>query len=261
LTNYIITYVTGQFTVNQALLGITANNQIKTYGQAFTFTGTEFTPVGLQNSETVGSVTLASAGASATASVAGSPYNIMPNAATGGTFNPANYSISYMGGTLTVNKASLTITAANTNKIVGESLTFAGTEFLATGLQNSETVGSVTLTSTGAPAGAAVGGYPIVPSAPTGGTFSQGNYTNGFVNGTLTVLTPPPLVITAAGIQYTLTFQAMPGQSYQPQIATNLTSSWTSLGSPISNTNGTVNVTNNISGPLDFFRLQIQLGP
>ena len=31
----------------------------------------------------------------ATATVAGSPYNIVPSAATGGTFSPGNYSITY----------------------------------------------------------------------------------------------------------------------------------------------------------------------
>ncbi|HLX72144.1 MAG TPA: MBG domain-containing protein, partial [Verrucomicrobiae bacterium] len=262
LTNYNISYTGAQLSVGPANLGITAKNQTKIYGQVFTFTGTEFTPAGLQNSETVGSVTLTSLGAPATASVAGSPYNIVPSAATGGTFDPNNYSINYFNGALTVNKASLTIMADNTNKIVGESLTFAGNEFTASGLQNSETVGSVTLASTGAPAAAGVGGYPIVPSAPTGGTFSQGNYANSFVNGTLNVVAPPPLSIALNGNQDILTFQAMLGQSYQVQTETNLTlSSWTPLGSPISSKNGIVNVTNNISVPPGFYRLQIQLGP
>jgi hypothetical protein len=149
LTNYIISYASGQLTVDRAPLGITANNRVKSYGQTVVFAGTEFTPSGLQNSETVGSVTLTSTGASATASVAGSPYSIVPSAATGGTFDPNNYSISYFNGTLTVNKASLGITANNTNKTYGQTITFTGTEFVPTGLQNSETVGSVTLTSAG----------------------------------------------------------------------------------------------------------------
>ena len=107
----------------------------------------------------------------------------------------------------------------------------------------------MTLTSTGAAAGAGVGAYSIVPSAPTGGSFAQFNYTNIFVNGTLNVLAPPPLSIKGNAAQFTLTFQAMPGQSYQPQIANNLTGSpFAPFGTAISGTNGTVNVTNNTVG-------------
>jgi hypothetical protein len=186
----------------------------------------------------------------------------VPSAATGGTFDPNNYSINYNNGALTVDKTLLMITAGDTNKIAGESLSFSGTEFVAAGLQNSETVGTVTLASAGAPAGAGAGAYPIVPSAPTGGTFSQGNYTNNFANGTLTVLSPTSLTLSPAGLQTRLTFQAFSGQSYQVQTATNLTVPvWTPLGGAISGTNGIVNVTNNIGASQTFFRLQIQLAP
>src|SRR4029078_11293239 len=159
-SDYSISYVDGALTVNPASLTITANNQSKTYGQTVTFAGTEFSSTGLQNSETVGSVTLTSAGAPASAHVAGSPYAIVASAATGGTFTASDYSISYVDGALTVNPASLTITANNQSKTYGQTFTFAGTEFSSTGLQNSETVGSVTLTSAGAPASAHVAGSP-----------------------------------------------------------------------------------------------------
>jgi len=256
--NYAITYTNGTLTISPALLGITATNRSKTYGQTVTFAGTEFTSSGLQNSETVGSVTLASPGAVATASVAGSPYNITPSAATGGTFTPGNYTISYTNGTLTVNKATLTITANSTNKIAGETLTFAGTEFTSSGLQNSETIGTVTLTSVGAASMASPGPYNIVPSAPVGGTFSQGNYSDNFVNGTLTVLGTPELTLTALGSQYVLSFQSVSGQIYQLQSKTNLTlAAWSSLGGTINGTGGTVNVTNSIANPQSFFQLQI----
>jgi hypothetical protein len=256
--NYAITYTNGALTISPASLGITANNRGKTYGQTVTFAGTEFTPVGLQNSETVGSVTLTSPGAVATASVAGSPYNITPSAATGGTFTPGNYTIGYTNGALSVNKATLTITANSTNKIVGETLTFAGTEFTASGLQNSETIGTVTLTSAGAVSTAAAGPYNIVPSAPIGGTFSQGNYSDIFVDGTLTVSGAPELTLTALGNQYVLTFQSVSGQIYQLQSKTNLSlAAWSSLGGTINGTGGTVNVTNALAGPQSFFHLEI----
>jgi F0F1-type ATP synthase epsilon subunit len=196
--NYSITYDAGALTVNPASLTITADNASKTYGQTLTFAGTEFGAVGLQNGETVGTVTLASAGAPATANVAGSPYAITASNATGGTFNPGNYAITYDAGALTVNPAglSLSITADDASKTFGQTLTFAGTEFTSSGLQNGDTVGSVTLTSAGAPATANVGSYPIIPSNATGGTFNPGNYTISYSDGTLMV-NPTALTITA----------------------------------------------------------------
>ncbi|MDZ4200906.1 MAG: filamentous hemagglutinin N-terminal domain-containing protein, partial [Gallionella sp.] len=55
--------------ISQAPLTVTADNQSKTYGTAFTFSGSEFTSSGLQNSDTIDSVTLTSAGTAATAHV------------------------------------------------------------------------------------------------------------------------------------------------------------------------------------------------
>jgi hypothetical protein len=175
--------------VNTAPLSITANNTSKTYGQTVTFNGSEFTPTGLQNGETVGSVSLNSSGAINTASVAGSPYSIVASAATGGTFNATNYSISYADGVLTVNTAPLSITANNTSKTYGQTVTFNGSEFTPMGLQNGETVGSVSLNSSGAINTASVAGspYSIVASAATGGTFNPANYNVAYVNGVLTI--------------------------------------------------------------------------
>ncbi len=56
----------------------------------------------------------------------------------------------------TVNARPLTITASSRSKTYGDTVTFAGTEFTTSGLVNSDTVTSVTLTSTGAGASAAV---------------------------------------------------------------------------------------------------------
>ena len=185
--NYSISYVNGTLTVTPAALTVTASARSKTYGQAVTFAGTEFTTSGLANSDTVTSATLTSAGAAATATVAGSPYTIVPSAAVG--TGLANYSLSYVNGSLTVNTATLTITASARSKAYGQAVTFAGTEFTTAGLVNSDTVTSVTLTSAGAASGATVAGspYPIVPGAAVGTGLT--NYTIGYVNGALTVTT------------------------------------------------------------------------
>ncbi|HEU4794452.1 MAG TPA: kelch repeat-containing protein, partial [Pyrinomonadaceae bacterium] len=65
----------GTLTIDQKGLTITASNKTKTYGDTVTFDETtpsaDFTVVGLINADTVDSITLTSAGAAATATVAG----------------------------------------------------------------------------------------------------------------------------------------------------------------------------------------------
>jgi type II secretory pathway component PulC len=198
--NYAITYATGNLTVTTAALTVTANAQSKTYGQTVLFGSgsTLFTPSGLQNGETIGTVTLAvsSNGGAATASVAGSPYTITPSAATGGTFTPGNYTITYATGNLTVNKAALTVTANAQSKTYGQTLNLGTTAFTTTVLSNSDNVNSVTLTSPGAAATATVAGspYTITASAPVGTGLA--NYGISYVPGSLTV-TAAPLTVTA----------------------------------------------------------------
>src|SRR5208283_2985564 len=135
----------------------------KVYGQTITFAGTEFTSSNLLNGDAVGSVTLTSAGAAATAGVAGSPYAINATNASGSGLG--NYTISYQPGVLMVNPAALTVTAGNTNKVYGQTITFAGTEFTSSNLLNGDAVGSVTLTSAGAAATAGVAGSPYAINA------------------------------------------------------------------------------------------------
>uniref|UniRef100_UPI0035139F21 hypothetical protein n=1 Tax=Salipiger bermudensis TaxID=344736 RepID=UPI0035139F21 len=66
-------YVDGAMTVDPAALTITADDQVKTYGEAFTFAGPEFTRSGLLFEDKVDSVELARLGAADTATVDGSP--------------------------------------------------------------------------------------------------------------------------------------------------------------------------------------------
>ncbi|UAY52834.1 MBG domain-containing protein [Ferruginibacter albus] len=185
--NYSISYSanSGTLTVVKASLSITANDQSKSYGQPFNFTGLEFSTSGLQNGETIGSITLTSSGAISTATVTGGPYGIVPSEAIGGTFNINNYTVTYTNGALAVNKIPLTIKANNQTKCSGIAFIFIGTEFTSSGLLFSDAVSSVTLTSSGSATGASAGSYNIVPSAATG--TGLGNYTITYTNGTFTV--------------------------------------------------------------------------
>jgi hypothetical protein len=261
LTNYNITYVSGSLAVSPAALTITASPESKTYGQTLVFGSgsTLFIPAGLQNGETIGSVTLAASGngGAPTAPVTGTLYILTPTLAAGGTFTPGNYSIKYALGSLQVNPATLIITADNTNKQFGATLVFTGAEFMASGLQNGETIGSVHLYSAGVAAAAPVGGYSIVPSAPTGGTFAGTNYSEQFVDGTLTV-SGPTLSLRAQGGSFVLSFPGLMGQTYQLQYKTNLASAtWANLGGEFMAPNETISLTIPAVPAPAFFQLAI----
>ena len=83
----------GGLAVEPAALTITADSTSKTYGQTVTFASTEFTRAGLVNGDGITGVTLDERGAAATATVAGSPYAIIPSKAVGTGLD--NYSITY----------------------------------------------------------------------------------------------------------------------------------------------------------------------
>ena len=187
-----------------------ANNATKVYGQTAVLAPTDFTtPVAPQNGETVGSVTETSAGTVATAAVPG-PYAITPSGASGGTFNPANYVITYVNGALAVTPAPLTVQANNATKVYGQTAVLAPIDFTTpVAPQNGETVGSVTETSAGTVATAAVPGpYAITPSGASGGTFNPSNYTITYVNGALAV-TPANLLSGVPPVQ--VSGNTMPG--------------------------------------------------
>ena len=108
-------------------------------------------------------------GAPATATVAGSPYSIVPSAAV---FTPAaaagNYSITYANGSFTVNAAPLDITATNESKTYGDTFTPNGATQFSTGsgqLKNGDVIASVTLSSAGYAPGADVAGSPYTITA------------------------------------------------------------------------------------------------
>ena len=178
-STYASTGATATINVIPAALTITADNVSRAYGAAnpqFTFQYSGFV-----NSE-VSSVVTTPPTCTTTAdkSSAVGPYAITCSGAAA-----ANYTIKYFPGTLNVTAAPLTITANDLNKTYGQTKTFAGTEFTASGLVNGDTVTTVTLTSSGTAATAAARSYSIVPGAAVG--TGLGNYTISYVNGTLTV--------------------------------------------------------------------------
>jgi hypothetical protein len=99
----------------------------------------------------------------------------------------SNYTLSGFTGSMTITTQPLTITAGSTSKCQGTTLNPLVTDFTSTGLENSETIGGVTLTCSGAASNANAGTYRIVPSGATGGTFIASNYSITYTSGNLLV--------------------------------------------------------------------------
>jgi hypothetical protein len=241
-TNYCFTLTNGVLTVGPAALTVTADLQSQSYGAATPTLTASYT--GWVNGDTV--AVLSGAPALSVGVTCTSPVGSYAIITGPGTLASTNYSFSLVNGTLNVTPASLTITANSTGKVYGQTLTFAGTEFSTSGLQNGETIGAVTLAVSGggAAATAPVAGSPylITPSAATGGTFNPANYAITCVPGYLTIAGTVPVTINRpvelgdGTIQLTFT-GGNAGVSYAVQGSPDL-SNWTTLTSELADTNG-----------------------
>src|SRR5205085_2710564 len=122
--NYNVVDANGTLTVAKAAaLTATADDKSKTYGctdPALTYTPSGTLYYGDSYSVITGVSLSTTTGAAATAGT----HTIT---ASGGV--AANYNVADANGTLTVGKASLTVTANDNNKTYGTPLTFLGTEF------------------------------------------------------------------------------------------------------------------------------------
>ena len=182
-TNYTTATASVSLVVNKAVLTVAANDASRTYGAAnpaFTSTITGFVNGDSQASAVTGAPNLT------TAATASSPAGAYPITAALGTLAATNYTFTFVNGTLTVNKAVLTVTANDAGRPYGAANpAFAST---ITGFVNGDTQASAvtgapdltTAATTTSPAGT----YPITAAL---GTLAATNYTFTFVNGTLTV--------------------------------------------------------------------------
>jgi len=175
----------------------------------------------------------------------------------------ANYSLQNTTASTTANitAAALTVTAHNTSKTYGDTVTFAGTEFSSSGLVNSDAVTSVTLTSSGALAAAAAGSYDIVPSAATGSGL--GNYTISYANGTLVVNSTQPTILSLTGAgtsSVVINWSAISNVTYRVQYKPDLNAiSWSDLAGDVTavGTNAT-KVDTTVSGMTQrFYRVRV----
>lgn len=179
--NYEITYVKGTLTITEAdAIIVTAKSYSREYGEANP--AFEFTTEGAQLSGTPE----ISCDATETSPVGSYPIKI-----TKGTIT--NYNVTYVDGTLTVNKAPLTITGGTYSIKQGDPLP----EFAVTysGFKNNETEEVLTKKPTltcVATSASAPGTYDITVA----GAEAQ-NYEITYVKGTLTITEADPVTVTA----------------------------------------------------------------
>lgn len=175
--NYTFSYVNGTLTVNKAALVATANNASRAYGDANPALGVTYT--GFKNGETASVIdTQATASTLANATSGVNTYAIT---ASGAVDN--NYSFTYADGTLTVNKAMLTATAANVSREYGDANPSIGVIY--SGFKNGETASVIDVGATGS--SAATGTTNVGTAATTASGASDDNYDFTYVNGTLTI--------------------------------------------------------------------------
>ena len=166
-----------EFVIDKAPLTVTAKPKTITYGDAPANDGVEYAGFVNSENESVLTGTVAYAYNYNQYGNVGS-YTITPSGLTS-----SNYNITFTAGTLTVNKATLTITADNKSVTYGE----AAPEYTVSysGFVNSETAsvlgGFLNIACTYAQ-NDNVGTYDITPSG-----FSAQNYVINYVGGTLTV--------------------------------------------------------------------------
>ncbi len=189
-SNYVFTFANGILSVVKAPLVVTADNQTMTYGAANPSLTWHIT--GFVNGETTN--VLSGVPQIGTVATNGSPVGVYPIAITTGTLSATNYSFGFVNGTLTVNKAALTVTANNTNRIYGA----ANPVFTATynGFVNGDTpnvLSGLPLLTTAAVSNSPTWTYTITNAM---GTLSASNYNfTIFNNGTLTIAKAPLTVL------------------------------------------------------------------
>uniref|UniRef100_UPI003BF851D9 tandem-95 repeat protein n=1 Tax=Rubrolithibacter danxiaensis TaxID=3390805 RepID=UPI003BF851D9 len=189
-SNYDFTYTAGTLTIGKATLAVTAEDKSRTYGSANPALTVSYT--GFVNGDTATDLTTAPT--ATTAATTGSAAGTYAITAAGGA--SANYDFTYTAGTLTIGKATLTVTAVDESKTYDATNYTGGNGVTYDGFVNSETVAALngTLSYTGTSQGAKnIGNYVIIP-----GGYSSNNYLISYVNGHLEI-TPKVLTVTLTG--------------------------------------------------------------
>jgi trimeric autotransporter adhesin len=178
--------------IERRALALEAVSLGKIYGQTLSLPGSGFTASGLVSGETVGSVVLGSAGAGAAANVGS--YALQISGASGGSFDPDNYQLSYVDGQLTVTPRPLTITAHTVVRYADQPNPGAwGYASRPGDLVNGDALGGVLIPAPAGSEGASGGSvFTLQPEGAVLATGLASNYELRYANGLLIVLPQPP---------------------------------------------------------------------
>lgn len=252
-------------TVGKATLSVNVNNTNRSYGATnplFTASFNGFANGDILSTSVIGISALSTA---ATTSSGVGNYSIV---AANGTLAASNYTFGFNNGTLTINPAPLNLTANNTNKVYGNMLVFAGTEFTATGLANSDVVNHATLASSGANPSALVSSYLITATNAVGTSLT--NYLINYIPGILMVVVAsntPPLIssvhLSGTNLFFSGTNSGTAGSQFIILYSSNLNlpfNNWTCIATNWFRSDGSFNVTNPwlSNTPQVFFILQLR---
>ncbi|BDX17513.1 hypothetical protein MFKK_03230 [Halopseudomonas aestusnigri] len=168
--NYELSFVDGALTINKAQATVTANSGTTTYNGTEQ-SGSGFTVNGLVNGEdasVLSGVTISGGGRDA------GTYVLTASGSDG------NYALTFVDGTLTINKAQATVTAnSDTTAYNGTEQSVSG--FTVDGLVNGENASVLTGVTTSGGTGTNAGTYVLTASG------SDDNYELTFVDGALTI--------------------------------------------------------------------------
>jgi hypothetical protein len=175
--NYTLTNVNGTLTVTKATVTVIVNSASRSYGDPNPPFSASYS--GFRNGES--SAVLDTPPTLTTAATAASNVGSYPITASGGTDN--NYLLSYTNGTLTIDKATLVVTADNKAKVYGD----VNPAFTLSynGFKNSETavvIDTPPTATTLATTSSNVGVYPITIAVGI-----DNNYSFNYSSGTLTI--------------------------------------------------------------------------
>lgn len=179
LGNYTVTIVNGILTITPAQLSVTANNLSRTYGDPNpTLTATV---TGLKNTDVI-TVNLSTTALQT--SLVGT-YPITVDSLNDPSNKLGNYTVTTKNGTLTVNKAPLTVTGFSGSRLYGD----PNPPPTITGLKNSDPI-TATYSSTSPTQASPIGTYTMVPvvSDPTN---KMPNYNLTIQNGSMTINQAP----------------------------------------------------------------------
>jgi filamentous hemagglutinin family protein len=181
------TFAAGTLTINKAHLTVTADDKSRHYGAANPALTTTIS--GFVNGETLANSGVTGSGSASTAATAATGVGTTTITAGPGSLAASNYDFtSFTNGTLTINKAHLTVTADDKSRLYGAANPALTTTI--SGFVNGETLANSGVTGSGSASTAATAATGVRTTTITAspGSLAASNYDfTGLTDGTLTI--------------------------------------------------------------------------